>query len=196
MPYPEGHKIKVRGKIIESAAKAFRTNGIRDISVPVIMKGAGLTHGGFSSHFENKDQLITESCKYAVDDTIAILRQVAEETKSESKIHAVIDYYLSPTHRDNTEFGCIIPTLSGENPQLSQDVRHVFTLQLQRIIDFITQLANVNKSTASALFSLMIGTIVLARSVSDSNMSDNILTSGRQHAKDVLHTLKWEINHE
>lgn len=102
---------------------------------------------------------------------------------------AVIDYYLSPAHRDNTEFGCIIPTLSGEIPQLSQEVRHVFTLQLQRIIDFITQLANVNKSTASALFSLIIGTIVLARSVSDSNMSDNILTSGRQHAKDVLHSL-------
>ncbi len=46
MPYPKGHMEKVRGHIIESAAKAFRTNGIRDISVPAIMKGAGLTHGG------------------------------------------------------------------------------------------------------------------------------------------------------
>lgn len=39
MPYPKGHKIKVRGKIVESAARAFRTNGIQEVSVPFIMKG-------------------------------------------------------------------------------------------------------------------------------------------------------------
>lgn len=47
MPYPKGHKIKVRNTIVESAAQAFRTHGIHDVSVPFIMKGAGLTHGGF-----------------------------------------------------------------------------------------------------------------------------------------------------
>lgn len=62
MPYPKGHKIKVRNKIVESAAQAFRTNGIHDVSVPFIMKGAGLTHGGFYSHFDNKEQLVAEAC--------------------------------------------------------------------------------------------------------------------------------------
>lgn len=46
LPYPEGHKLKVRGRIIESAAKAIRASGVQGISVPFIMKGAGLTHGG------------------------------------------------------------------------------------------------------------------------------------------------------
>lgn len=57
MPYPKGHKIKVRNKIVESAAQAFRTNGIHDVSVPFIMKGAGLTHGGFIPILTTKNSL-------------------------------------------------------------------------------------------------------------------------------------------
>lgn len=70
MPYPKGHKSKVREQIIASAARAFRTNGVRSISLPYIMKGAGLTHGGFYAHFKNKDQLVIETFHFAITDTI------------------------------------------------------------------------------------------------------------------------------
>ncbi|WP_088834078.1 TetR/AcrR family transcriptional regulator, partial [Paenibacillus tyrfis] len=177
MPYPEGHKIKVRGRIIESAAKAFRTNGIRDISVPFIMKGAGLTHGGFYSHFDNKEQLVSETCHYAISDTISLLQKAAEKEVGESKIDAVIDFYLSPYHRDHTEMGCILPALSSEISRLSEEVRQVFTRDLQRMIDFIADLAEINKSIGSAVLSMMVGTLVLARSVNDPNFSDSLLES-------------------
>jgi|HigsolmetaAR203D_1030402.scaffolds.fasta_scaffold04399_7 TetR/AcrR family transcriptional repressor of nem operon len=186
MPYPKGHKERVRGLILASAAKAFRTNGVRDISVPAVMKGAGLTHGGFYSYFKSKDQLILESCKAAVDETIEVLTKVAEEAAGESRVDAVIDYYLSPLHRDNAETGCIFPAISGEIMHLSREVRDEVTVQLERIIDFLSQLANISKSAANALFSLMLGTIVLARSVSDPDLSDSLLDSGRRHARNLL----------
>ncbi|TXK85135.1 TetR/AcrR family transcriptional regulator [Paenibacillus sp. N3.4] len=188
MPYPEGHKIKVRGKIIESAAQAFRTNGIRDISVPFIMKGAGLTHGGFYAHFDNKEQLVAEACRYAISDTIALLQEAAEQKKQGPKINAVIDYYLSPYHRDMTEMGCILPALSGEISRSSEEVRQVFTQELERMIDFISNLAEVDNSVGSALLSIMVGTLVLSRSVSDSKLSDSLLSAGKQHAKDLIST--------
>lgn len=188
MPYPEGHKEKVRGRIIESAAKAFRSNGIRDISVPAIMKGAGLTHGGFYSHFGSKKQLVSEACSYAVSDTIALLEKAADNEKVDNKIHAVIDYYLSPYHRDHTETGCILPSLSNEISRSSEEVRQVFTHELDRIIDFISKLAETDKATGSALLSLLIGTLVLARSVIDTKLSDSILAAGRQHARALLNS--------
>lgn len=188
MPYPKGHKIKVRKRIVESAAKAFRTNGIHDVSVPFIMKGAGLTHGGFYSHFDNKEQLVAEACQYAISDTIALLQKAAEQEQQSSKIHTVIDYYLSPYHRDNTEMGCIIPVLSGEISRSSEEVRHVFTRELERMIAFISDLAEIDVSKASALISSMVGSLVLARSVHDPELSDNLLSAGKKYAKELVMT--------
>ncbi|WP_036649757.1 TetR/AcrR family transcriptional regulator [Paenibacillus pini] len=188
MPYPKGHKIKVRNKIVESAAQAFRASGIQDVSVPFIMKGAGLTHGGFYAHFDNKEQLVAEACRYAISDTIALLRKVADQEKQNPKINTVIDYYLSPYHRDNTEMGCIIPALSGEISRCSEEVRQVFTSELERMVSFISTLAEVDTSKGSALFSTMVGSLVLARSVNHSELSDNLLSAGKKYAKELAMT--------
>ena len=49
MPYPAGHPIEVKGKIIQSARRLFNRHGFDNVSLKQIMAGAGLTHGGFSS---------------------------------------------------------------------------------------------------------------------------------------------------
>ncbi|MDT0123028.1 TetR/AcrR family transcriptional regulator [Paenibacillus sp. RRE4] len=190
MPYPKGHKIKVRNHIITSAAKAFRTHGVRNISLPYIMKGAGLTHGGFYSHFENKDQLVMETCHFAISDTIEMLQKVADKNKNEdqSPIEAVIDFYLGSLHRDQTEVGCILPALSGEISQLSEDIRQAYTQELQRFISFITTMAGMDASSGYALVSSMVGTVALARAVSDSKLSDDLLQAGRTQAKQLVNT--------
>ncbi|TVX86919.1 TetR/AcrR family transcriptional regulator [Paenibacillus agilis] len=188
MPYPKGHKLKVRNKIVESAAKAFRTHGIHNVSVPFIMKGAGLTHGGFYSHFDNKEQLVAEACRYAISDTIALLQQAADadQEKQNSKINTVIDYYLSPYHRDNTEMGCIIPALSGEISRSSEEIRQVFTYELERMIAFISNLAEIDTVKGSSLFSSMVGSLILARTVSDTDLSNNFLSAGKKQAKELI----------
>ncbi|MBY0203265.1 TetR/AcrR family transcriptional regulator [Paenibacillus polysaccharolyticus] len=188
MPYPKGHKLKVRNHIITSAAKAFRTHGVRNISLPHIMKGAGLTHGGFYSHFENKDQLVKETCHFAISDTMEMLQKVADKNKNEdqSAIEAVIDFYLGSLHRDQTEVGCILPALSGEISQLSEEIRQAYTRELQRFITFITELAEIDTSAGYALVSSMVGTVALARAVSDSKFSDDLLQAGRTQAKQTV----------
>lgn len=186
IPYPKEHKIKVRKRIVESAAQAFRTKGIQDVSVPFIMKGAGLTHGGFYAHFDNKDQLVAEACRYAISDTIALLQNAADQEKQNPKINTVIDYYLSTYHRDKKEMGCIIPALSGDISRSSEEVQQVFTHELKRMISFISNLAEIDASKGSALFSTMVGSLVLARSVSDPELSENILTAGKKAAKELV----------
>lgn len=183
MPYPEGHKQKVRGRIVESAAKAFRAQGIRDISVPSIMKGAGLTHGGFYAHFEHKEQLVAEACGFAASEMIALLRKTIERNGGGAPLDAVIDAYLNADHRDHPELGCILPALSAEISRCSDEVRRVYTSELERMVAFLSEIGGIDLSVASALLGLMVGSLTLARSVNDPAASDRLLEAGRQQAK-------------
>jgi AcrR family transcriptional regulator len=60
MPYPSGHRDKVRKKIIQSARKLFNRSGFEKVSVNQIMAETGLTRGGFYSYFESKSDLYAE----------------------------------------------------------------------------------------------------------------------------------------
>ncbi len=51
-----------RQRIVESASRRFRENGIAETSLGDLMQAAGLeTQGGFYKHFQSKQQLLDES---------------------------------------------------------------------------------------------------------------------------------------
>lgn len=129
-----------------------------------------------------------ETCHFAISDTMEMLQKVADKNKNEdqSAIEAVIDFYLGSLHRDQTEVGCILPALSGEISQLSEEIRQAYTRELQRFITFITELAEIDTSAGYALVSSMVGTVALARAVSDSKFSDDLLQAGRTQAKQTV----------
>lgn len=183
MPYPEGHKEKVRKRIIESAGTAFRVHGIQATSVPSIMKGAGLTHGGFYAHFDSKEQLLSETCQCIVSDTLSQLRDVIDTHRNEPPIHAVVRHYLSPEHRDEAATGCIFPILTSEMSRSSnEEIRDIYNRELKRFIDFLAELSGKDKQTAGALLSIMVGTVMLSRTADQSNLSDSILEGGLKQA--------------
>jgi len=82
--------------------------------------------------------------------------------------------------------GCILPALSSEIARSSEEIRQVFTQELERMIAFISNLAEIDSSQGSALISTMVGSLVLARSVSDPELSDSLLSAGKQQAKMLL----------
>ncbi|MGF9916849.1 TetR/AcrR family transcriptional regulator [Paenibacillus ehimensis] len=183
MPYTKKHKMNIRHKILQSASQAFRASGIKAVSVPQIMSGAGLTHGGFYAHFDSKEQLVAEACKSAMEDTVARLGSVAEQTADGQKLTAVIESYLSATHRDSAEQGCIMPALAGEIARSSEDIREVFTDEVSRFLSFVSGLAGQDKDKSIALTATMVGSILLSRSVNDPELSDKILSVCRADLK-------------
>src|ERR1700689_4713491 len=60
MPYPPGHRDRVRKRIIDSARRQFNRHGFERVSLQEVMAGAGLTHGGFYSYFRSKSDLYAE----------------------------------------------------------------------------------------------------------------------------------------
>src|SRR3954454_23040641 len=56
-------KEKSHATILESAARLLRERGIAGARVADVMKGAGLTVGGFYAHFDSKEELIDEAIR-------------------------------------------------------------------------------------------------------------------------------------
>ena len=67
MRYPEGHKEAVRERIVRIASKMLRKEGPTGISIPGVMKKAGLTHGAFYVHFKKRDELVAAAVNFAAD---------------------------------------------------------------------------------------------------------------------------------
>ena len=60
MPYRPSHRKETKRKIIDSARRLFNRRGFENVSIPEIMAGVGLTHGGFYSYFKSKSDLYAE----------------------------------------------------------------------------------------------------------------------------------------
>src|SRR5215472_12856229 len=103
-------KQKSREAIAASATALLRERGIKASSVMDVMKGAGLTVGGFYSHYDSKDELFVETLRNAAASNWARLLQTATGDSPRSRTLSVLRQYLSRKHRDNKETGCLLPT--------------------------------------------------------------------------------------
>jgi len=61
MRYRPDHKAEVHHKIVKDASRRVRSEGLNGAAVAAVMRGAGLTHGGFYRHFGCMDELLMES---------------------------------------------------------------------------------------------------------------------------------------
>ena len=64
MPYTTRHKQDTRQRILESARRLFNSKGFAEVSIGEIMANAGLTHGGFYRHFNDKSELYAEAVQW------------------------------------------------------------------------------------------------------------------------------------
>jgi TetR/AcrR family transcriptional regulator, transcriptional repressor for nem operon len=75
MRYAKGHKDTSHERIVTVAAKNFRRLGIAAAGMTGIMAEAGLTNGGFYSHFRSKSDLVREGLERALDEQLQSLSE-------------------------------------------------------------------------------------------------------------------------
>jgi len=191
MPWDPTHKRSTRQRIVEAAAEAYRERGVDGISTADVMKRAGLTHGGFYAHFASKDELVAEAIGAAATTAGAIFAKAAAGAERHRRLSAVTDSYLSSRHREHPETGCPIPTLAVEVARQSGVARMRMAAVIQDVLAGLTRAANslepeFRQRQAAGALALMVGGIVLARTVEDSNEADRLLDRVRQFANDAL----------
>lgn len=170
-----------RERIIETAAKLFRERGFDGIGVAELMKSAGLTHGGFYGNFASKEDLMAQACARALQDSLDVMRQLAERD-GQNALSSFASAYLSPAHRDRPGEGCALAALGAEAGRHGLSVRGAFTQGVRSLADMLAQLMpgkskRVKREKALATFASMVGALVLARAVDDAELSEQVLQS-------------------
>ena len=166
-----------RARVLVVAGKLFREKGFDGISVADIMKGAGLTHGGFYGHFASKDDLATEACTRALGGDDWAERVAGRPDPS---LGAVVRGYLSPRHRDDLAHGCLFAALGSDAVRQPRAVRRAFTEAVRFRVDALLKLlpgrsADARRTRALATMAGLVGALVLSRAVDDPRLSDEIL---------------------
>jgi TetR/AcrR family transcriptional regulator, transcriptional repressor for nem operon len=170
-----------RERIIDEAARQFRARGFAGIGVAELMRGVGLTHGGFYVHFKSKEDLMRLACRRAVDDMLDDWRARAAASPGDP-LAAIIRPYLSPEHRDQPGAGCLMAAIGPEAAREAEPVRRTVTECLEDVLDTLAELvpgqdASERRKHAIFLFSTLVGAVVAARAVSDTALSEAILAT-------------------
>ena len=188
MRYSKDHKQATRQRIIEAAGRRFKQDGIDGAGLATVMSDAGLTNGAFYAHFSSKEDLVA---KVLADQLRAQRRSIDAEPSDRAGLEAFVRSYLSPEHRDQFAEGCPSAALLDEIARRPTDTRDVFTEEVMGFVDDIASRldpTNVEAGRADALtiFGLMVGTLQLARTLTDRDLSDQLLARGVETAVKLL----------
>jgi len=173
-------------RILNSAGSILRKRGIAGTSVAEVMGGAGMTVGGFYAHFRSKEALVAETLRDALRESRARLAAAAGLKSGAEWVKAVSRAYLSRAHRDSPEMGCPLPATAGEAALAGAAVRTVLAGELDILVEDMTQQlreagAPASRSEALALAATMVGGLTLARAVTGTPLSDELLKACRDH---------------
>lgn len=187
--YDGGHKGETRRRIIETAGRRLKQDGIDGSGIAALMSDAGLTNGAFYAHFTSKDDLVANVVADQLRAQEATLRSLPA---GRAALEEFVRDYLSPHHRDQPSTGCPSAALLNEFGRCGDAVRDSYTQGMQSIVDAVaTHLSPHDppaaRTSALGLFTVLVATLQLARAVSDRKISENILESGIRNALIILH---------
>lgn len=163
-----------RRRILDVASKLFREKGFDAVSVSEVMKAAGLTHGGFYGHFSSKDDLVAETIKYVL----------SYDGDGNVDLHAYLDEYLAPKHRDHAADGCPTAGLASDIRHQTPAARAAMTAGLRSQIDRLAQAlpdidAADRRRAAIGTWAAMVGAMIISRAIDDTSLSDEVLGETR-----------------
>jgi len=152
------------------------------------MSDAGLTNGAFYAHFASKEDLVAN---VLADQLRAQRRSFDAQPPGRGGLEAFIRSYLSPQHRDQYADGCPSAALLDEITRRPAATKQVYTDELMGVIDDIASRLNPTHTEAAqtdalTLFGLMLGTLQLARALTDRDLSDQLLARGVETAMKLL----------
>jgi TetR/AcrR family transcriptional repressor of nem operon len=180
MRYDKDHKQATRQRILKAAGRRFKQDGIDGAGVAAVMSDAGLTNGAFYAHFASKEDLVAN---VLADQLRAQRHSFDAQPSDRAGLEAFVRSYLSPQHRDQCADGCPSAALLDEIARRPAATRQVFTDELLATADDIAARldppdADAARTDALAIFGFMIGTLQLARALTDRDLSDQLLARG------------------
>lgn len=173
-----------RRNVVEVASRLFRQRGYDGIGLADLMKGAGLTQGGFYKQFGSKDDLIVEASVEALKSSLGRWANLAS-TAAGNPLAAIVEFYLSPGHRDEKAEGCAIAALGPDAARHDGPLGQAFSAGVEQHLELLDEMVQADtdgdrRDKAMVIMSTMVGALVLSRAVDDQQLSGDILRASTQ----------------
>ncbi len=172
MPYSKDHKARTRARIVEAARVLFNRHGFDRVTIDGVMGEAGLTRGGFYSHFSSKEELFAEAMTSFLTGRGAQWRReagVEPEAGEAEMARRMVDAYLSSRHLEDLDGQCPMIALSSDAARIGPEVRASYEKLLTAMVWlFETNIAGKSaspRSDALAMAALCVGGMILARTL-------------------------------
>ncbi|MGD9975249.1 MAG: thioesterase family protein [Desulfatirhabdiaceae bacterium] len=179
-------------RILKSGAARLREEGLSGSVISTVMKDAGLTHGGFYSHFKSKNELLIASLQQAlVENRPAWICDKEKESWSQRLVR-LANRYLTTAHRDDLSNSCALAALVSDAARSDTAFRKAYEMEFYKSIDAI---CGENPCDAGVepdrfdesvmLMVICIGGINVSRAVDSKELSEQILDICRKAAERI-----------
>jgi AcrR family transcriptional regulator len=193
MPYSKAHKQKTRDKIVENARILFNRHGFDGVSIDLVMESVGLTRGGFYNHFSSKDELYGEAVSSFLAGRGAQWRDEAGidiAALNPEMARQMLQSYLSSEHLGDIDGQCPMIALPSDVARANPDVQASYQILLEAMVGlFSVGLKNHTEDVrqkALSLAALSVGGMVLARTLPDSELAQEILQAAMTSADEII----------
>lgn len=180
----EARKQQSHQAILSAAVEMVRKHGVENLGVAEVMAAAGLTVGGFYSHFGSKEDLIRAAVPMALAD--AHLQLIASQPTAEKRLQTFVDWYTSVEHRDCPETGCLLPAIVGDlAEEKNRALRPLLAEAMRAFAKALSEAVNdprMTEQNTAACLTMLVGAMALARAVRDTPLSEQLLAIAREKA--------------
>lgn len=190
---------ETRKRIIQIAAKAFKSNGIHATGVSEIMAAAGMTHGGFYRHFSSKEELLAAACATNIEQLTDSFESAIGDGDDAFLKH--LEDFLSAEYRDDRLAGCALVAMGSELVRADPETRRAASQGFADLIMVLTRRMGPDgdpEARDAAIFTLtsMIGAVTMARVIDDPGLSLRILGVAKRRLAGPYKKLQGEKQHE
>lgn len=193
MPYRPDHKSETRARIVEAARILFNRHGYDNVTIDMIMEAASLTRGGFYGHFRNKEELFGAAVSSFLMGRGARWRAQAGVNAMDPAIEDAANMlrtYLSPEHLGDLEGQCPLIALPSDVGRAGHGVREAYGRLLLAMIGLyekaLPDATQNRRAKAMTLAAVSVGGMVLARTIPDATLADDVRDAALDHALGML----------
>jgi len=187
MPYSAQHKQKTRERITEAGRVLFNRHGFEAVSIDMVMETVGLTRGGFYNHFASKEALYQAAVSSFLNGRGARWREEAQvdaaRPGSGAATERMVSSYLSQEHLDDVDGQCPMIALPSDIARAGSEIQKAYQQLLEAMVGLFEQDLDdqadgldgaSGRETALAMAGLCIGGMVVARTLPDSSLAQEL----------------------
>jgi TetR/AcrR family transcriptional repressor of nem operon len=188
MKTKKGEKEKLTEVILDRAVEYLKLHGRVGSGTNGMMKYAGLTRGALYSRFKSKEDLFAQAvCHDLARLEESLARKFRED--GSSALEKMIEDHLSLESMTEVETSCAFTSLSSDMQRSKPAHRALYEEYMVRIYamfakalkeQFPEDSPEQSLAKATNLYSGLVGTLTMARTMKDSRRATEILESGKR----------------